>query len=459
MLTGEVRTMVRRSIGLGLLMLFIVLCGTQTSAEGDIYAWDSDLLELEKWVALEKSFTDETRREALQTIEHHRKEKTTFTEAGFYMEVRRIVGFADNGHSNVTTRPIYQTFGLVPIRAYWFSDGPYIVRAHESFADYLGFRIEAIDGKTIADLENTLGDYFGGSEPFFRRIGALPLVLCPKALHAVGLAKSPDRIRLRLSDESGSIQHVELAVDRDLGGARAQPWRYLNPAPIQGEQNWVAFHDSDADLPRYLQEPEDTFRYALLEDGELAYIQLRSNYASGGTSVRTFVDGIRKQLAKDGPHSIVLDNRQNPGGDLGRTADFALALPSLTNPEGKVYVLTGSGTFSAGIYTSFYPKAAAPSRTVILGERVGDRTRFWAETGPAFRLSKSGYGIGYAKQMHDPGEGCKDKNVCHLSARRFDPSWNLAVGSLDPDVPVPTRFEDFAAGRDRPLERVLADFR
>ena len=89
-----------------------------------------------------------------------------------------------------------------------------------------------------------------------------------------------------------------------------------------------------------------------------------------------------------------------------------------------------------------------------MGELVGDESRFWSETGSPFQLPDSGYGIGYALRMHDVGEGCHDKDTCHMT-RGFNPRWNIAVGSLEPDWPVPTRFADFKAGRDRPLERIL----
>ncbi len=162
-------------------------------------------------------------------------------------------------------------------------------------------------------------------------------------------------------------------------------------------------------------------------------------------------------MTADPPHASGLQTPEfsNPGGDLGRTADFALALPSLAHADGTVYVITDSATFSAGIYTSFYPKAADAARTIIVGEHVGDRPRFWAETGSPFRLPDSGYGIGYALQMHDLADGCHEPDICHLSRGSFKPHWNIAVGSLEPDWPVPTRFADFAAGRDRPLERIL----
>ena len=35
--------------------------------------------------------------------------------------------------------------------------------------------------------------------------------------------------------------------------------------------------------------------------------------------------------------------------------------------------------------------------------------------------------------------------------------WNIAVGSFEPDWPVPMKFADFKAGRDPVLERVLED--
>ena len=145
-----------------------------------------------------------------------------------------------------------------------------------------------------------------------------------------------------------------------------------------------------------------------------------------------------------------------PGGDLGLAADFALALPSLAKPDGRVYVITGSATFSAGIYTSFYPESADAERTIIVGELVGDRARIWSETGAPFRLPDSGYQLGYALKMHDPGAGCHDRDKCHLARGSFPARWNIAVGSFEPEWPVPTSFADFEAGRDRPMERILA---
>ena len=202
------------------------------------------------------------------------------------------------------------------------------------------------------------------------------------------------------------------------------------------------------------EDHQELFRYELLADGGPAYVQLRLNIGSGGASVRSFVAEVRERIAEDGPTDIIVDNRFNPGGDLTRTAAFALDLPFMIPERGKVYVLTSNATFSAGIYTSFYPKAAAPDRTVVVGERVGDRERFWAETGSPFTLSNSGYRLNYSLQLHDLESGCFDPSICHMT--RHDPGWNIAVGSLEPDVEIEFDFDDFMAGRDPVLDYALA---
>jgi hypothetical protein len=457
----------RRSLGVCALAL-PMLGGTGSSnpvaasqspklEEKDVaYARGADLKKLEEWVTLEQSFTDARRANALQAIAGHRKNETEFSEAAFYMEVRRIVGLADNGHSNVTNSPIRETFGLIPLSAYWFSDGLHIVRAPKPHEHLLGARVDAINGRAVGDLEALLMKYSSGTAEYFRRYAAPLLMFSPALLHAIGLSERPDRLELRLTSRAGERLEVELDIDLDASRARASPWRYLHPAPIEEQKGWSTVHDDAEALPLYLQAEEELFRYVLLEDGAVVYIQLRSNKGPDDNSVRTFVAQARKRLERDRPHSIILDNRHNPGGDLGLAADFALALPSLAKPDGRVYVITGNATFSAGIYTSFFPEAADAERTVIVGEHVGDRARIWSESGPPFRLPDSGYYIGYALKMHDPGAGCHDREVCHLARGSFPARWNIAVGSLEPEWPVPASFVDFEAGRDRALERILA---
>ncbi|HEX6884658.1 MAG TPA: hypothetical protein VF530_14885 [Planctomycetota bacterium] len=415
----------------------------------------ADLRRLEEWIELEQSFTEAARAAAHAAVAAHLERGTELTDAAFYLEVRRIVALADNGHSNVDDTPIFERFGLVPLRTYWFSDGLFVVRARAEQRSLLGARIEGVEGRTLAELEDRLAALAGGTREYFRHYSAALLLLSPALMHAAGLAERPDRLRLALVDARGEPREVVLATDPDARAFRARPWRALNPRPIEGGADWAAFHASDVEPPLWLQEEDEPFRYVLLADGALAYVQLRGNRDAGGQRIRDFTARTVERLQQDEPRSIVLDNRQNGGGDLTTTADFALELPSFVQPGGRVYVLTGNGTFSAGIYTSYFPRASDPENTLVVGEPVGDRAEFWAEARGPFALPESGFGIGYALQRHDLLRGCTVLPECHMA--QYPAHWNLVVATLAPDLEVPTTFADFAAGRDPVLERVLGE--
>ena len=173
-----------------------IASGQETSdpTDGSRKSRVADLEQLSWWVSMEHSFSDSLWREAQAAITGHQADSALFTDAEFYMEVRRIVALAENGHTNVSTSAIHDTFGLLPLRAYWFSDGPYIVRAQDLHRDLLGARVDAINGTPITDLETRLMDYHGGNREFFQRYSAPLLMFSPPLMHAIGVSDNPEAV-------------------------------------------------------------------------------------------------------------------------------------------------------------------------------------------------------------------------------------------------------------------------
>lgn len=413
----------------------------------------ADLEELGRWMKLEQSFSVKARAEADSLLAEYRQRASTFTDADFYMAVRRLVGLAENGHSNVSGGPVYGQFGLLPLRTYWFSDGLYVVRARREHAALIGARITGIDGTSLEELEPRLMEYHGGNRAAFRRFAAMSLLLSPRLLHAIGLAASPDELTLQVVGRDAEAFAATVASEPGPVSAGWVPaWGVLLPRPLPGEgADWVTARDPEATPPLVLSESTQIFRSHRLEN-DVAYIQLRANIGRQGNTLKDFIKKVERELENDPPRAIVLDNRHNGGGDLTRSAKFASGLPELVSDGGKVYVLTDHGTFSAGIYTSFFPKAAHPDRTIVVGEHVGDFASFWAEAPGPITLPDSGIRIGYAKQFHNLADGCHDRAICHLAGRD---RLNIAVGSVSPDITVATNFAHFEAGQDPVLQRVL----
>jgi hypothetical protein len=424
--------------------------GQATGSEGS--ARDEDLAALPQWIASEASFEGDMGAAANARIQALLAGPGPGTEAERYLEVASVVALADNGHSNVWAAPVYD-MGILPLRTYWFSDGLYVVRARTEHAELVGARIDSIGGVAIDDVVEVFSEYHGGHEGHLKSYFTVPWMISPVLLHAAGLGADPARARLSVTLQSGTTRVVDLGVDvSGQSPVRTAPWVRLLDAELIGESGEWSFVQPAGERLLTLRDARSPFRYVYLPDAGVAYLQLRSNIDQNGISVRDFAGDVEEYLRRDRPGAIILDNRFNGGGDLTRTADLALKLPGLVPESGRVYVLTSNATFSAGIYTSFYPKAADPVRTIVVGEHVGDRSRFFAESEGAFVLPASGWRISQSLELHDLGDGCPDRDRCHLGGRG---KLDIAVGSLAPDLEVAWTFEDFMAGRDPVLEYAL----
>jgi len=114
-----------------------------------------------------------------------------------------------------------------------------------------------------------------------------------------------------------------------------------------------------------------------------------------------------------------------------------------------------SRTSSTSVRPVIRPKArnaslrSSAARRAIAGQRIGDRERSWGETN-AFTLPNSGIGMTFSTGLHDVAEGCWRRH-CYWT----DFFYNVAVGRLDPELPVPESWRDYRAGRDAVLAAVL----
>ncbi|MFT5607838.1 MAG: hypothetical protein ACI9SX_000990 [Pseudoalteromonas tetraodonis] len=85
---------------------------------------------------------------------------------------------------------------------------------------------------------------------------------------------------------------------------------------------------------------------------------------------------------------------------------------------------------------------------------MGDHAQFGAERSMSFKLPNSGYYISYATGYHDWENGCMNSHkYCFSRNTRHD---GIPV-SLVSDVLLEPSYQQYASGRDRVLEWVIAD--
>src|SRR5262249_1184454 len=125
----------------------------------------------------------------------------------------------------------------------------------------------------------------------------------------------------------------------------AERWYSNEPLKTLG-QNWIAFGPANG-LPVSLKDFDAPYRRFWL--GCTAGIQLTPNPDEGTHKIKDFLEASQSALKQHKPFNIVFDNRFNGGGDYTRTYSFAHGLIDDVPAPGRIYVLTGPATFSAGI--------------------------------------------------------------------------------------------------------------
>jgi hypothetical protein len=327
-----------------------------------------------------------------------------------------------------------------------------VLRATMANADLLGARLVAIDGRPIAQVRAAARTLAGGTDAWRDRNAAY-FFESPEQMAALDVIANANRASYRFQLANGRT--VTRRFNPEAANperVRANPDRWLYPAPAEGEgENWRALLTPEQ-APWALQEPDTPFRMRDAPEMDAFVIQMRQNFSDDNMDIAEFMLDALENARTSGRRNIVLDMRMNGGGDLNNTRAWVRRLPRVV--PGRVFVLTSPWTFSAAISTVGYLEQSAPERVVIVGEMVGDRLDFHAE-GDVFELPHAGGAILPATERHDYRSGCRDIENCHGSVLRHP----ISVESLAPDIEAPWTIEAYRAGRDPAMEAVAAALR
>src|SRR5262249_37701609 len=131
-------------------------------------------------------------------------------------------------------------------------------------------------------------------------------------------------------------------------------WQDLSPLAMTGTRRWPAALAPQAErLPLYLQHPERAYWFTHVQESGLLYFQFnRSESDAAGQSFEAFGDSLIAFGRSTPIRAVVVDLRFNSGGNLVVARDFVerLAREKWVDTPGRLFVILGRCTFSAGLY-------------------------------------------------------------------------------------------------------------
>jgi hypothetical protein len=306
---------------------------------------------------------------------------------------------------------------ILPIRVYEFDEAVFITAAMDDHADLVGSRLVAIGGHPIAEvlaaLEPLVPRDGPSTVPAFRPIYLLKVAV----LRGLGLVGDGDvelEIEHGSQTRSVSVSPVSVAAFEDWAG-------------------WLAYTGlPPRDGLRATEQRDETIWVEHLPEGA---IYLR--YPAVFDIPQATIDEFDAMAAQYPDERIIVDLRQNPGGD---NHNYATLLSHLTSPEidkpGRLFVLTDRVTFSAA--ANFSTEIEQKTRATFVGEAPGGGLNFW----------------------DDVSWEHLDDYVVPMRVAISVRYWEKSTPddprlTIEPDLAVPTLAADYFAGRDPVLEAAL----
>jgi len=409
-----------------------------------------DLTQLALFFDLEKSFTPQTRAEGEALFRELEAKAPKLTDAEFDLAVARIVAIPDNGHTKVREYARTPRYNRLPIRGYWFADGYYVIRAYKGNEVYLGRRVVSIEGQPFNEAADALRQYIGGNEGTFRKYA--PYIMeSPQLMNAAGLSARPDAMTMELEDAKGNIETVTFGEPFPFSEDQLARNYYLLSPDIykisQPDWNTISFEGNAK--PLYLAAATEQFQAIDIPDMGAFYVQFWTNSDVGDQSIAKFCQGALKAYRASDAKTLIVDHRFNGGGNYQKTAKCMEGFSKTAKKGGRLYIINGGATFSAGLYSAAIVKHYGGEKAYFVGEDVGGRVASWAEDN-LLVLPNSGIEIKFSTGFHNLRDGCTDWSICEWSSIGHP----LRTESFEPDIPAPLTFADYASGRDPALEAI-----
>lgn len=344
----------------------------------------------------------------------------TISDEQIVVELMKIFGSLGNGHNLIIpTSPQKGALKRLPVQFYQFNDGLFIVGTEIGFEKWIGYKVENIEGTPIEKaLRKTQVVNSRDNDMQTLWLGPYYLSL-PDVLEGLGIVKTANEVTLSLSDSKGVSQEVTMnPIDWNFAGFPKLPQRMMDTQPL------------------FLSKINDPYWYTFFQDGTIIYIQFNTVTNKENQSLEDFNIELRGQIVQSKAHNLVLDLRHNHGGDGSLLPPILKTLESfeIMNPDGKVFVIIGRETFSAG--HNLLTEITKNINPILVGEPSGSKPNHIGESG-WFRLPYSGVMGLVSTQFHQDSKPEDNRK------------W------IAPHIPISLSSTDYFNGNDRALNTIM----
>lgn len=352
----------------------------------------------------------------------------SLSDGAYFISIRRALGWFKDGHTTIL--PFEFVGGLpkpleagplkyrLPLRVQVFYDAAVVASAGEQTRPLLGARLESVGTLDVRELIRRGADRWPGSRIWGHRWAGLQFSR-PEFLRALGAIDDPSR----------PVALTSIAAD----GQKIS----IDCSPVSGDPGQLAqFERSLTAVEQWLKDAGGLNFVKRVPNSDLLLLGIEEMSDQTGKTFETFTGEALTAMANSSVRRLAIDLRRNGGGNnfLFETLRKSI-LVSRFNRPGGLFVLTGPRTFSAA--QNLANRLERDSLALFAGEPTGGAPNHHGD----------------AQSFTGPSTGI----TVIVSTLSWSDSYPMdRRENIVPEIMAHALYEDWRAGRDLCLERVLA---
>lgn len=316
----------------------------------------------EKWLADLRFFQSEiinrhknafhriTREQFDRSVAELERQIPALTDDQIVFGMTRIAAQIGDGHTGLNWM---RSYAQIPARFFWFGDELRVIQVGDQTPRANGARVAKIGVVPIQKIYERSRAYIsqGESEQYVLEANAY-LLTFPAFLQQIGASDNAAKAVFELVDRDGKKFRQEFAA---VAPNNSVKWLY----PYKN-------------APLYLRNSDKPLSFEYLKDAQTVYVNFRwyprrAEFARFSNELFDFID-------KNAVQKLVIDMRDNGGGDFTRGQDFIVNKIKARQQfltAGRLYVIAGRRTFSAGMSNTAH--LINQTNAIFVGEPTGAR--------------------------------------------------------------------------------------
>lgn len=331
-------------------------------------------------------------------------------------ELQKAFNLIGDDGSNIIPFQTALSLDLVPVKAYWFNDGLFIIDAKNKAI--IGEEIVTINGTTTSALFKKLQPYISADNINYQKKRFPIYAFMPRLLKHIGTGESDTKIDFSFS----SGKQTTIAAET--------PLEYVKLQKISDKTDDI-FKVSENLLSR-------NYWKTLIPNSSTLFIQLKKiEDEENAISFKSFVSEIENDLTNNNVNQVILDLRHGGTGNGFKMNPLVNLLKesSKINRRGSLFILLSGST--KGPLVELASILEQNTKAVLIGEPSGEGPNSVSDTRYLI-LKNTGLGIS-------------------LTEKYWPTTWQFDQReSIKPEITIQYNFKDYYTNKDPWIETALS---